>query len=294
MGGTLLGAAGMSENNVVSLDAWRDFNDAAPQADPFDIEPDPEQIAVFLDVVFGYCEGWVPLRGFVDKGQGIDGRPHNAWIEIDDSLLEKAVSFAGWAAREGAAFYVVPGTVAETGKAKAADVLQMQTVLVDLDAGDIAAKLDHLIRHLGEPTLLVESGGRTPDGLDKLHVWWRLSEPAEGEDIALLCRLRGDIAVKVGGDTHFRSAHQPIRLAGSVYHKGGFKRLVNIRRHSPRVEVHLRDFAEVADEHALSSGRHIDPLALRECLQPTHVVLQQQQHVHAHPPVHPHVHPRTT
>ena len=248
MGGSLLGVAGMSEDKVVSLDAWRDFNDAAPQADPFDIEPDPEQIAVFLDVVFGYCEGWVPLRGFVDKGQGIDGRPHNAWIEIDDGLLEKAVAFAGWAAREGAAFYVVPGTVAETGKAKAADVGQMQTVLVDLDAGDIAAKLDHLIRHLGEPTLLVESGGRTSDGLDKLHVWWRLSEPAEGEDIALLCRLRGDIAVKVGGDTHFRSAHQPIRLAGSVYHKGGFKRLVNIRRCSPRIEVHLRDFAElVAD-----------------------------------------------
>lgn len=62
------------------------------------------------------------------------------------------------AAREGAAFYVVPGTVAETGKAKAADVLQMQTVLVDLDAGDIAAKLDHLIAgddivpaHAGSP-----------------------------------------------------------------------------------------------------------------------------------------------
>ena len=53
MGGTLLGAAGMSGNKVISLDAWRDFNDAAPQADPFDIEPDPEQIAVFLDVVFG-------------------------------------------------------------------------------------------------------------------------------------------------------------------------------------------------------------------------------------------------
>lgn len=259
VGGTLLGAAGMSENNIVSLEAWRDFNDAAPQTDPFDIEPDPEQIAAFLDVVFGYCEGWVPLRGFVDKGQGIDGRPHNAWIEIDDSLLEKSVAFAGWAAREGAAFYVVPGTVAETGMAKAADVLQMQTVLVDLDAGDIVAKLDHLIRHLGEPTLLVESGGRTPDGLDKLHVWWRLSEPAEGEDIALLCRLRGAIAVKVGGDTHFRSAHQPIRLAGSVYHKGGFKRLVNIRRHSPRVEVHLRDFAELVDAMPPLAGVGSEP-----------------------------------
>lgn len=247
LGGPLLGAAGMSESNIVSLDAWRDFNDAAPLSDPFTIEPDPEQIAVFLDVVFGYCEGWAPLRGFVDKGQGIAGRPHNVWIEVDGGLLEKAVSFAGWAAREGAAFYVVPGTVAEAGKAKAADVRQMQTVLVDLDAGDIPAKLDHLILHLGEPTLIVESGGRTADGIDKLHVWWRLSEPAEAEDIALLCRLRGDIAVKVGGDTHFRSAHQPIRLAGSVYHKGGFTRLVTIRRHSPQAEVHLRDFAELVD-----------------------------------------------
>ena len=259
MGGPLLGAAGMSESNIVSLDAWRDFNDAAPLSDPFTIEPDPEQIAVFLDVVFGYCEGWAPLRGFVDKGQGIAGRPHNVWIEVDGGLLEKAVSFAGWAAREGAAFYVVPGTVAEAGKAKAADVRQMQTVLVDLDAGDIPAKLDHLILHLGEPTLIVESGGRTADGIDKLHVWWRLSEPAEAEDIALLCRLRGDIAVKVGGDTHFRSAHQPIRLAGSVYHKGGFTRLVTIRRHSPQAEVHLRDFAELVDAMPPLAGVGCEP-----------------------------------
>ena len=259
MGGPLLGAAHMSESNIVSLDAWRDFNDAAPLSDPFNIEPDPEQIAVFLDVVFGYCEGWAPLRGFVDKGQGIAGRPHNVWVEVDGSLLEKAISFAGWAAREGAAFYVVPGTVAEAGKAKAADVRQMQTVLVDLDAGDIPAKLDHLILHLGEPTLIVESGGRTADGIDKLHVWWRLSEPAEAEDIALLCRLRGDIAVKVGGDTHFRSAHQPIRLAGSVYHKGGFTRLVTIRRHSPRAEVHLRDFAELVDAMPPLAGVGCEP-----------------------------------
>ena len=259
MGGPLLGAAHMSESNIVSLDAWRDFNDAAPLSDPFNIEPDPEQIAVFLDVVFGYCEGWAPLRGFVDKGQGIAGRPHNVWVEVNGSLLEKAISFAGWAAREGAAFYVVPGTVAEAGKAKAADVRQMQTVLVDLDAGDIPAKLDHLILHLGEPTLIVESGGRTPDGIDKLHVWWRLSEPAEAEDIALLCRLRGDIAVKVGGDTHFRSAHQPIRLAGSVYHKGGFTRLVTIRRHSPQAEVHLREFAELVDAMPPLAGVGCEP-----------------------------------
>jgi hypothetical protein len=244
----LLELAGMSgDDNIVHFNPWRDFNDAPVSADVFQLEPDASQIATFLDVVFGYCEGFVPVRGFVDKGQGFNGRPHNIWIEADARATDKMVTFAAWAAREGAAVYVVPGTVAEHGQAKAADLVQMQTVVVDLDAGDVAAKLDHLVLHLGQPTLIIESGGRTPEGVDKLHVWWKLNEPAEGEEIALVCRLRGDIAVKVGGDTHFRSAHQPIRVAGTVYHKTGFKRLVTIRRHEPRIEIDLREFAEAVD-----------------------------------------------
>jgi len=211
----------MSDDNIIHFNPWMDFNDAAPLDDPFGVEPDAGQIATFLDAVFGYCEGLIPVRGFVDKGQGFDGKPHNIWIEADDTAPEKLATFANWAAREGAAVYVIPGTVTEPGQAKSADVLQMQAIIVDLDAGDIPAKLEHLTRHLGQPTLIIESGGRTPDGATKLHVWWRLTEPAEGEDLALLCALRGEIAIKVGGDTHFRSAHQPIRVAGSVYHKGG-------------------------------------------------------------------------
>ena len=248
-------------DNIIHFNPWRDFNDAGSIADddPFDLEPDPAQIGVFLDVVFGYCEGWIPFRGFIDKGQGFAGRPHNIWVEADSAVAEKAVNFATWAAREGAAFYVVPGTVAAHGQAKSADIRQMQTVVVDLDAGDIAAKLDHLLGHLGEPTLIVESGGRTPEGLDKLHVWWRLTEPAEGDDIGLVCRLRGEIAVKVGGDTHFRSAHQPIRVAGSLYHKGGCKRLVAIRRLEPTLEVDLREFAQAVDAMPPLPGVGSDP-----------------------------------
>ncbi|WP_457647232.1 AAA family ATPase [Profundibacter sp.] len=237
----------MSDDNIIHFNPWTDFNDAAPLDDPFGVEPDAAQIATFLDVVFSYCEGLIPVRGFVDKGQGKGGKPHNIWIDADDTAQDKLATFANWAAREGAAVYVIPGTVTEPGQAKSADVLQMQAIIVDLDAGDIPAKLEHLIRHLGQPTLIIESGGRTPDGATKLHVWWKLTEPVEGEDLVRLCALRGEIAIKVGGDTHFRSAHQPIRVAGSVYHKGGFQRLVQIREHNG-VEVDLEDFAElVAD-----------------------------------------------
>jgi hypothetical protein len=228
------------------MSMWDDFNDAPslPWEEPDAVAINHGAIATFLEVVFGYCDGLIPVRGFVDQGQGIDSRPHNAWIAADRHAAESLGTFASWAAREGTAVYVIPGTVAESGQARAEHVLQMQAAVVDLDTGDVEAKLGHLIQHLGSPTLLVESGGRTVEGAAKLHAWWRLTEPAEGADVARLCTLRGEMAEKVGGDPHFRSAHQPIRVPGTIYRKGGVERVVTIRHHDPRREVDLGEFAD--------------------------------------------------
>ena len=235
----------MSEDNIITFNPWQDFNDVSGIIDPADVEPDLEQLKIFIDMVFGYCEGLIPVRGFVDKGTGKDGRPNNIWIEANDDALGKLATFTNWAWRQGAAVYVVPGTVATPGLAKSEDVIEMQTIVVDLDDGDIGLKLKHLVDHLGKPTLLVESGGRTPEGQQKCHVWWKLTEPVRGADIERLCRVRGEIAAKVGGDWHFRSAHQPIRVAGSVYHKGGFVRAVRILEHHANIEIDLDEFAEM-------------------------------------------------
>ena len=248
-----------TKENVVHFNPWRNFNDAPPLPDPFGDEPDPEQIAQFMQVVFGYCEGLVPVRSFIDKGQGFDGRPHNIWIEADDKASEKMATFATWAAREGAAVYVVPGTVTATGQAKADDIVHMQTVVVDLDTGDIAAKRAHLECHLGAPTMVVESGGITPEGQRKAHIWWALTEPAEGEDIRRVCRLRGDIASKVGGDMHFRSAHQPIRVAGSVYYKNSLKTQVRIVELNQNREHDLFEFIEAVTDMPPAPGISLQP-----------------------------------
>jgi len=263
----------MSDDNVIQFSAWRDFNDAAPQIDPFGDEPDPAQIAQFMQVVFSYCDGLIPVRSFIDKGQGIDGRPHNIWIEANSETPEKMATFAAWASRGGAAVYVIPGTVAAAGQAKAAEVLQMQAVVVDIDSGDIATKRAHLERHLGQPTMVVESGGVTPEGQRKCHVWWKLSEPAEGDDIRRVCLLRGDIAAKAGGDMHFRSAHQPIRVAGSVYYKNGLKTQVRIVALNPTLERDLGEFIEAVADMPPAPGislqpdfSHPDKPAMREVL----------------------------
>lgn len=244
---------------IVHFNPWRDFNDAPCQIDVFGDEPDPDQIARFMEVVFGYCEGLIPVRSFIDKGQGFDGRPHNIWIEADHAVADKMATFASWAGREGAAVYVIPGTVAAKGQAKAGDIVQMQTVVVDIDTGDIAAKRAHLERHLGSPTMVVESGGVTPEGQRKAHVWWKLSEPAEGDDIARVCRLRGDIAAKVGGDTHFRSAHQPIRVAGSVYYKNSLKTQVRIVELNTGLEHDLEEFIEAVTDMPPAPGISLQP-----------------------------------
>lgn len=205
--------------------------------------PDPAQIATFIDVVCGHCDGLIPVRAYVDKGQDLNRVPQTIWTPADAAAAPKIAEFSRLAADAGMGVFVVPGTVAEIGQAKAADVRQMQTILVDLDSGDINAKRDHLALHLGEPTLEIASGGLTAEGQCKLHLYWRLSEPAAGDDIALLCRVRGEIAGKVGGDLSFRSAHQPIRVAGSIYRKGGERRLVNILHHRGANEAHLEEVA---------------------------------------------------
>lgn len=233
----------MSEDNIVHFNPWRDFNDAEALEELY-LEPDRAQIEAFLDVVFDYCDGLIPVRSFVEKGQGLEGKPNNIWIDADGSAPEKLVTFANWAGREGAAVYVIPGTVAESGQAKSADVTAMQAIVVDIDTGDVGGKLAYLTQHLGEPSLVVESGGRTAEGAQKLHVWWKLSEPATGSDVEQVCALRGTIASKVAGDTHFRSAHQPIRVPGTIYHKGGNQRLVQILRHKSGHEVDLAAIAE--------------------------------------------------
>ena len=93
------------------MNPWGDFNDAPGL--PWEEDAtciNHGAIATFLEVVFGYCDGLIPIRGFVDQGQGLDTRPHNIWVPADASAPELISTYAAWAAREGTAVYVIPGT----------------------------------------------------------------------------------------------------------------------------------------------------------------------------------------
>lgn len=195
-----------------------------------DAKPCLETIRKFHEVVFSDCLGFIALRSYRESSDHDESKkPILEWIKNDESAVQNMYSFAQRANSNGMGCFCIPGTVAEYGKARSPDVAAMQILLTDIDTGDTARKLTNAAKYLPDPTMLVESGGVTPEGHPKLHAYWKFSKPATGDAIFRLIQGRHELAVKIGGDEAFKSAHQPIRIAGSVYHKTQPGKLVAIK-----------------------------------------------------------------
>ena len=208
---------------------------------PSTLDIDPAAIDRFVEVVFGYLDGFVPVRILAETGTP-DQKPTLKFPIVGDlaGTLKRVSPFA---AQEFRGVYVVPGTVAAPGSAKAEDVTSTGVVLIDLDEGDIVAAHDHLVLCLGLPTMEIASGGRTSAGQDKLHLYWKLTEAASGPDLERVRMLREQIAARVGGDRSFDSLHQPIRVAGTIHGKNGILTQVRLREHRA-LEYDLADLEE--------------------------------------------------
>lgn len=218
--------------------------------------PNLAMIARYVEVVFGYAEGHVPVRLIAEKGMP-PGPTETPFHPADGDLAAVIHEHARRADATGRALYVVPGCVARPGRAKAEDIVETGVVLVDLDEGDIAAKRAHLLHHLGTPALEIASGGLASDGQPRLHLYWRLTEPARGSDLGAVAALRARVAEKVGGDRSFASLHQPIRIAGSIHGKHGHRRVVEIIASSGR-EIDLDDLAEAVAAMPVLPGAGMD------------------------------------
>lgn len=221
--------------------------------------PDLGMIESFAQNVFGYVDGLVAVRMLAETG----ATARAPWIELfpaDERLGQHLAACAARAAGDARALYVVPATLKERGRATADNIAETAVLLCDLDAGDIAAKRSYLVEHLGPPTLEVASGGVTDDGARKLHLYWRLTEAARGDDLQIVARLRSTLATKAGADGSFQRLTQPIRVAGSLHGKVRPPVLVEIIESRDRDH----DLAELA-----ARIDSMKPLALSEAGQMT-------------------------
>ncbi|MBS0126458.1 hypothetical protein KB874_20440 [Aestuariicoccus sp. KMU-90] len=173
----------------------------------------------FIDIVFGYLEGFVPIRMFAETGTA-DQQPVIEFCGIDEAAA-RLERLAPLAAHRQLGLYVIPGTTTQRASAQASDVVQTGVLVVDLDKSEISENRDLLVKHIGPPTLEVASGGRTEQRKRKLHLYWRLTEAATGEDLERVRLMRQKLARRGGGDPSFGSMHQPIRVPGSIHGKYG-------------------------------------------------------------------------
>ena len=122
------------------------------------------------------------------------------------------------------------------------DITEGFTVTVECDECPEAARVK-LEAILGPATTVIRSGGVWNDGngvtQDKLHLHWRLAQPARGrDDLVKLKRVREICAHLVGADPTSIPICHPIRWPGS-WHRKAQPRLTEIVACNPDIEIDL-------------------------------------------------------
>jgi putative DNA primase/helicase len=222
--------------------------------------PDRAVIARFARVMFKHADpdSYVSLRGLPHEP---DARPvHNEAISVGDLayLIDRAVYGAGITAEAKGVFAPPVATFSNPAHARDADLAEGLTISVDIDSGETGAKRDKLTAILGEPTMVVASGGEWIDAdtgvvHDKLHVHWRLAVPTRTpEDHARLATARRWAVQLVDSDRTGAPVSHPFRWPGTLHMKGEprFARIVA----ETEAEVDLEAALEALRAAGLADG----------------------------------------
>jgi hypothetical protein len=211
------------------------------------LEADRDQIDIFVNALFRYADqrGFVSLRAFHDNSPNKVFRINPTGLSGGlGFLIDVAVDEAYRAANSPEPVVFCPPIAVFSNKERAReqDIIEGLALSVECDerASAAKAKLEEIF---GPVTLAVKSGGKWKDPAtgelqDKLHLHWRLSTPARGEELAVLKQARDLAARLVGGDPSNKPVCHPIRWPGS-WHRKGEPVLCAIQERNPDREIDL-------------------------------------------------------
>jgi hypothetical protein len=211
------------------------------------MQPDREQIEIFVEAMFRHAatKGFVSLRAFFEDDaakpfritptQLTGGLPFLIETAVDDA--DRAANFP-----KPVVFCPPIATFTNKDKARERDLGEGLALSVECDArpGQARTTLEAI---LGPATIVVRSGGKwtdpeTGEVHDKLHLHWRLREPAIGPGLTLLKKARDIAARYVGGDPSNKPVCHPIRWPGS-WHRKAEPILCSIETANPDCEIDL-------------------------------------------------------
>ncbi len=204
----------------------REHMEAAPQ-----MTIDPDQISTYLDCLF-QNHNWQADEFLLIRGVGEKGTPQEGVFAEDQPLQPGLYNPCGSIAAAAERYsqhnigtFIVPA-VLSAAKATEENVKLLPMVLLDLDSIPAWEAVEWLTETIGEPTMIVASGGRNDHG-PKLHVYYILDEPRPAADVVPLAVAMADL---LGSDQIFMRRTQPIRVPGSIHMKGGEPKEVKVER----------------------------------------------------------------
>lgn len=164
----------------------------------------------------------VALLGVGEKGTDREGVFRERKFVDPASMGAVGIHIGRWAQYHAGSFLVpcvVRAEARQTDDVRLDKIAGMVAIIADIDSGDVDAKIEFCRERLGEPSIIVKSGGKTETGHDKRHLYWILNEVSD--EVDRVAAVRKVLAAKVGGDQSFGRATQVIRLPGSVHAKNG-------------------------------------------------------------------------
>lgn len=233
---------------------------------------DREELARFIDIGFRYADegGFVLMRSFEHE---TDRPILFRTVKLNGSGLgvlaaAAAAQATATALHQRPAVFAPPLCTFNNDKqAREQDVANGLLLSAELDAHPERG-LAQARRLLGEPTMVISSGGEWPDPAtgelqQKLHIHYRLAEPTRtAAEHAALKRARVALAGLTGGDTTNGPIPHPIRWAGSVHNKDPQRpRHARIIGGDPEHDIELGEAVEILEAAAKAAG--IDPNRLK-------------------------------
>ena len=229
------------------------------------LKPVRDQLEIFVEAMFRYASsGTVALRSFYeDRSEAVSDCPADRLTAVISLvLIDIAEKMAGQAANatERVVFCPPIATFRNGRRATEADLEEGLALSVECDTNPQQARA-RLEQILGPATVVIRSGGvwtdpQTGAQADKLHLHWRLAEPATGKALTLLKQARAAATRLAGGDSSNVPIVHPIRWPGS-WHRKAEPRLCTIEATDPDRELVLElalDALETAAPAAADSA----------------------------------------